>query len=73
MFNKLVAIEAINIFDKHKEELKEYAKEVILYQDLPSDDYEIINRIGDADAVLLSYTSSINSYVLDNVKNVKYI
>ncbi|MBQ9731335.1 MAG: dihydrofolate reductase [Bacilli bacterium] len=73
MFNKLVAIEPINIFDKHKEELKMYAKEVILFQDMPKNDIEIINRIADADAVLLSYTSSISSYVLEHVKNVKYI
>lgn len=73
MFKKLVAIEPINIFDKHKDELKMYAEEVILYQDMPKSDIEIINRIADADAVLLSYTSSISSYVLENVKNVKYI
>ena len=73
MFRKLVAIEPINIFDKHKEELKMYANEVILYQDMPKNDDEIIKRIADADAVLLSYTSSISSYVLENVKNVKYI
>ena len=45
MFNKLVAIEPINIFDNHKEELKQYAKEVILYKDIPASDDEIINRI----------------------------
>ena len=73
MFKKLVAIEPINIFDLHKNELKMYAEEVILYQDMPKSDIEIINRIADADAVLLSYTSSISSYVLENVKNVKYI
>lgn len=73
MFSKLVAIEPINIFESHKNELKKYAKEVILYSDMPKNDDEIINRIGDADAVLLSYTSSINSYVLEKVKNVKYI
>ena len=73
MFKKLVAIEPINIFDNHKEELKQYAKEVILYKDIPTNDDEIIKRIADADAVLLSYTSSISSYVLENVKYVKYI
>ncbi len=73
MLKKLVAIEPINIFDKHKDELKMYAEKVILYQDMPKSDIEIINRIADADAVLLSYTSSISSYVLENVKNVKYI
>lgn len=73
MFNKLVMIEPINIFETHKNELKKYAKEVIQYNDIPKTDDEIIERISDADAVLLSYTSRINSYVLERVKNVKYI
>ena len=73
MFNKLVMIEPINIFDIHKKQLNNYAKEVIEYKDIPENDDEIIKRISDADAVLLSYTSRINSYVLEHVKNVKYI
>ena len=73
MFNKLVMIEPINIFDIHKSKLKNYAKEVIEYKDMPENDDEIIKRISDADAVLLSYTSRINSYVLERVTNVKYI
>ena len=73
MFNKLVMIEPINIFDCHKEQLKNYAKEIIEYQDIAKTDDEIIQRIGDADAVLLSYTSRITSYVLKHVPNVKYI
>ena len=73
MFNKLVMIEPINIFDIHKNELNKYAKEIVEYNDMPKDDDEIIKRIGDADAVLLSYTSHINSYVLERVKNLKYI
>ena len=40
---------------------------------MPQNDLEIIERIKDADAVLLSYTSKINSFVLERVKNVKYI
>lgn len=73
MFNKLVVIEPINILDVHKKELYKVSKEVIFYNDMPSSDEEIIKRINDADAVLLSYTSSINSYVLEHTKNVKYI
>ena len=72
-FQKLVAIEPINIFDNHKEMLKDYANEVILYSDMPKDDDEIIRRIDDSDCVLVSYTTLINSYVLERVKNVKYI
>lgn len=73
MFNKLVVIEPINMLPSYKEKLSEYAKEVIFYDDIPTDDEVIINRIDDADAVLLSYTSSISANVLDHCKNIKYI
>lgn len=73
MFKKLVAIEPINIFDIHKNKLNDIANKVILYQDIPDSDEEIIKRIDDSDCVLLSYTSRINSYVLERCKNIKYI
>ena len=73
MFKKLVIIEPINMLPMHVEKLNEIANEVIYYKDIPNNDDEIIKRIDDADAVLLSYTSSINKYVLENSKNVKYI
>lgn len=73
MFNKLVIIEKINIPDIHIEKLNAVAKEVIYFKDLPNSDEEIIKRIDDADAVLLSYTSYINKNILENCKNIKYI
>jgi phosphoglycerate dehydrogenase-like enzyme len=45
--------------------LEEYAQERVFYGDIPQDDAEIIRRIGDADAVLLSHTSRIEKPVLD--------
>lgn len=72
-FDKLVAIEPVSLVSWGEDELKEYAKEIIMYDDIPSDDNEIIRRIKDADAVLVSYTSKINSYVLESCKNVKYV
>lgn len=73
MFEKLVIIEPINMLEIHLNKLNDVAKKVIYYKDIPNNDDEIIKRIDDADAVLLSYTSSINSYVLENCKNIKYI
>ena len=73
MFKKLVIIEPINMLEIHLNKLNDVAKKVIYYKDIPNNDDEIIKRIDDADAVLLSYTSSINSYVLENCKNIKYI
>ena len=73
MFKKIVIIEPINMLNIHLEKLNILADEVIYYNDIPKTDDEIIKRIADADAVLLSYTSSINKYVLENTKNLKYI
>lgn len=73
MFNKLVILEPINMLPMHIKKLDEISKNVIYYNDIPKNDEEIIKRIDDADAVLLSFTSSINSYVLQNSKNLKYI
>ena len=53
-FNKLVAIEPVSLTEWGVDEINKMAKEVILYDDIPSDDDEIVSRIDDADAVLLS-------------------
>lgn len=73
MFNKLVAIEPVSLIKEAEEKLHKYAKEVKMFDDVPNDDEEIIKRINDSDAVLLSYTSSINKRVLDECPNIKYI
>lgn len=73
MFEKLVAIEPVHLVDAGVAELKNYAKEVVLYDDIPSDDAEIVRRIGDADAVLVCYTSRITGETLAQCPNVKYV
>ena len=73
MFHKLVAIEPVSLVKEAEKELFHYAREVVLYEDIPADDEEIIRRIGDADGVLLSYTSKISSHVLETCPNIKYV
>jgi len=73
MFNKLVAIEPVSLIPSAEEKLRDYAKEVVLYDDIPANDEEILRRIGDADAVLLSYTSRITRHVIENAPNIRYI
>lgn len=73
MFRKLVAIEPVSLIPSAEEALHTYAKEVVMYPDIPADDNEVAARIGDADAVLLSYTSRINRAALEQCPNVKYI
>jgi len=73
MFRKLVAIEPLNLIPSAEEKLRTFAKEVIMYQDIPSDAEEMALRIGDADAVLLSYTSQLRKDALEKCPNIKYI
>ncbi|MDL2305106.1 dihydrofolate reductase [Bacteroides sp. OttesenSCG-928-D19] len=73
MFHKLVAIEPVSLIPSAEETLYTFAREVVIHSDIPVDDNEIAARIGNADAVLLSYTSRINREVLERCPNIKYI
>jgi len=67
MFQKLVAIEPVSLVPSAEKALYSFAGQVVMYPDIPANDDEIIARIGDADAVLLSYTSRINRNTLECV------
>lgn len=73
MFQKLVAIEPVSLIPSAEKALYAFAHEVVVYTNVPSGDDEIAARIGDADAVLLSYTSQINRFVLDKCPDIRYI
>lgn len=73
MFQKLVAIEPVSLIPSAEKALYTFAKEVVMFPDIPADDNEVAARIGDADAVLLSYTSRITRTALEKCPNVKYI
>lgn len=73
MFEKLVAIEPVSLIPSAEQALYTYAKEVVLYDNIPGSDEEIIRRIGDADAVLVSYTSRIGQNVLERCPNIRYV
>jgi|SRR5690554_209745 len=73
MLDKLVVIEPTGLVPNAEKKMDEFAEEVTLYRDIPADDDEIRERIGDADAVLLSYTSTLNEDVLKQAHNLKYI
>ena len=73
MFKKLVAIEPVGLIPSAEDSLISFAEDVVMYQDIPEDDEEIAHRIGDADAVLLSYTSQLNKIAMEQCPNLKYI
>lgn len=73
MFQKLVAIEPVSLTLSAEKRLHAFAEKVILYPDIPMDANEMAARIGDADAVLLSYTSHLGKEALEQCPNVTYI
>lgn len=72
-FRKMVAIEPTKLLPEWDEKLKTYAAETMFYKDIPSDNQEIIRRIGDADCVMLSFTSKIEREVLEACSQIRYI
>lgn len=73
MFRKLTATEPVSLVPWAEKELSKYAQEVVLLEDIPADNAEIIRRIGDSDAALLSYTSRIDKEVIAACPNLRYI
>lgn len=73
MFNKLVGIEPLDLISSVEKKLHNFAEEVVLYRDIPDGPEEMALRIGDADAVLLSYTSTLGREALEQCPNVEYI
>ena len=72
-FKKLVAIEPVSLIPSAEKELYTLADEVVLYNDIPSSDEEIATRVGDADAVLLSYTSRLERAAMERCPNIRYV
>ncbi|WP_034691182.1 NAD(P)-dependent oxidoreductase [Kaistella palustris] len=72
-FRKLVALEPLNLIPSAENDLGSFAEEVIIYRDRPQTATEIIQRIGDADAVLVSYTTTLGKDSLAYCPNLKYI
>lgn len=72
-FKKLTAIEPVSLVADGEAKLYDYAEEVILHTDIPTDEEEMIRRIGDSDGVLVSYTSKISGDVIERCPNIRYI
>jgi lactate dehydrogenase-like 2-hydroxyacid dehydrogenase len=73
MFKKLVAVEPLNLVPSAEKALYSFAEEVVMYDDMPQSVEEMAARIGNADGVLISYTSRLGKDALEKCPNVKYI
>ncbi len=73
MFQKLVAIEPVSLIASAEEALHAYAKEVVLYRDVPATADEIVRRAVGADAMLISTTSTITADILARLPGLRYV
>ena len=73
MFEKIVVVDSTGLNTWGVERLKTLGKEVVFYTGIPETDEETVNRIGDADCVLVSYNTQIRRNVIEACPNIKYI
>ena len=72
-FKKLVVLEPVRFDEEAEQKLYDYAEDVVIYRDIPETDEEKIRRIGDADALLVFYTSYIGKNVIESCPDLRYI
>lgn len=73
MFKKIVIVEPIFMEKTRENELKEYCNELVVYDTNVVDKKETIERIGDADCILVSWSTTISKEVIENCINLKHI
>ncbi|PRX50679.1 NAD(P)-dependent oxidoreductase [Salegentibacter salegens] len=73
-FNKIVCVDHTKLEDWAIEELQEFSEaKVKVYKESPDSEKELIERIGDAEAVIVSWKTQIPENVIKECSNLKYI
>jgi lactate dehydrogenase-like 2-hydroxyacid dehydrogenase len=72
-FKKIVSVDNTGIMEKERERLGTIAEEVIFYDDYPRDEAQILKRICDADAVLVSWNTLLPGHILKQCPKLRYI
>ena len=73
-FNKIVCVDNTKLNDKAIAKLQELSEgEVEVYTDYPESKDEVLNRIGDAEAVLVSWHTEIGEEIIESCTGLKYI
>lgn len=73
MFEKIVVIDPTGLTREASACLFSFGKDILFYNDIPLTEEEKINRIGDADCVLVSYNTQIRRNVIESCPNIRYI
>lgn len=73
-FNKIVLVDKTGLRDWAVSELQKYSKEEIkIYSDYPEADAILVERIGKADCVFVSWNTQISEKIMKECSNLKYI
>lgn len=73
-FNKIVCVDNTKIKEETITDLQNFSKDkVLVYKDYPESREEVIRRIGNAEAVLVSWHTEIDKEVIQRCENIKYI
>ncbi len=72
-FNRIVAVDNTGLVENARLKLKDLALEAVFYNDYPKDKEEILSRIADADCLLVSWNTVIDSEIIEGAKGLKYI
>jgi lactate dehydrogenase-like 2-hydroxyacid dehydrogenase len=73
MFRKLIVTEPTGMLQFGIDHLHKIAEQVVMYDDIPGSEEEIVARIGNADAILVSHTSNYPQTVLSQCPKLRYI
>ncbi len=73
MFNKIVIVEPVLITNEGKEELKKYCKELVIFNDKSLNEEDTINRIANADCILVSTYTNITKNIIEKSCNLKHV
>lgn len=72
-FKKIVCIDHTRLTDWGLKKLNDFSDEVIIFNDFPADNQEILKRISDADCALVSWKTRLEATVIEQAPNLKYI
>ncbi len=72
-FKKLVEVGPVGLQGWAEKELEQYADEIIRFDTLPQTEAELVERIKDADAILVRTLPLVPASVLSKAQNLKYV
>jgi phosphoglycerate dehydrogenase-like enzyme len=72
-FNHLVLVDNTGLREWAIDQLSTLAEKVTVFQDYPASESTVMERIGDADGVLVSLHTKLNSNIIQHCPNLKYI